>query len=402
MSDPLQRLTGLTVRDFGTSYWGIAPLLLLAAQRPADDLSDLLSRETVDDLLSGRGLRTPFARMTLNGDVIPAHRYTRSGGPGAEIADQVASDKVLAEFSAGATIVLQGLHRNWPPIQRFADALASQLGHPVQVNAYVTPPLEAGLAPHYDVHDVFVVQFAGRKRWRIHEPVWELPLRSQPWNKRKSAVDARSAETPLIETVLECGDAMYLPRGYIHAAQSLGEISGHLTIGVHPVTRETLAEHVFGELGDDIGLRQALPAGADLFDQATMTGELTATIAELHAAIDRLDLAAVARRVERALASTVRAAPLRPLEQFAAAAALTPEVFVRLRAGTNVALRGDGAEVVVEAGDTRLRFPKSAIDAVRMAVSGEAVCAAQLPDAASAPAVELIARLLRDGIVVPA
>ena len=43
--------------------------------------------------ISRRGLRTPFLRMAKQGDVIPAARYTRSGGAGAGVTDQVADDK---------------------------------------------------------------------------------------------------------------------------------------------------------------------------------------------------------------------------------------------------------------------------------------------------------------------
>ena len=45
--------------------------------------------------------------------------------------DQVDSAKVLTEFAAGATIVLQGLHRLWPPLTDFVRGLTDDLGHAV-------------------------------------------------------------------------------------------------------------------------------------------------------------------------------------------------------------------------------------------------------------------------------
>ena len=57
---------------------------------------------------------------------------------------------------------------------------------PRQVNAYVTPAQNTGFSDHYDVHDVFVLQVAGEKRWRIREPVHPSPLRDQPWTDRRS------------------------------------------------------------------------------------------------------------------------------------------------------------------------------------------------------------------------
>jgi hypothetical protein len=49
-------------------------------------------------------------------------------------------------MGSGSTLVLQGLHRTWPPLVDFATDLASELGHPVQVNAYITPAENRGFA----------------------------------------------------------------------------------------------------------------------------------------------------------------------------------------------------------------------------------------------------------------
>ena len=135
--------------------------------------------------------------------------------------DQVDSAKVLAQFAAGATIVLQGLHRLWPPLIDFVRQAVDELGHPVQANAYITPPTNRGFDPHYDVHDVFVLQAAGQKRWIVHEPVHVHPLPSQPWTQYREAIAERVTGDPVIDTVLSEGDALYLPRGWIHSAQAL-------------------------------------------------------------------------------------------------------------------------------------------------------------------------------------
>jgi ribosomal protein L16 Arg81 hydroxylase len=401
-NDPLRRITGLSVDDFATEYWDRAPLVCRAVHLPARDFDDLLTQDAIDELLSRRGVRTPFLRMASDGNVLPPSRYTRGGGAGAEISDQVADDKVLSEFAAGSTFVLQGLHRLWPPIRTFADALAAQLGHPVQVNAYVTPPISQGFAAHYDVHDVFVLQFLGRKRWRIHEPVWDAPLRSQPWEERKAEVVARAAEAPLLDTVLERGDVLYLPRGYVHAAASLGEISGHLTIGVHPVTRRALVDQVVEQLAGDPALRTALRAGRDLGDAAVLEGEITATIAAMRTALDRLDPAAIARGIGRHLASQTRPAPIGPLAQFAAAATLTPQTSVRLRPGLRVVVRDVDGGALLELPDGEQRFDGIDAETLCVATSGATFAAAALPLPDIERATALVARLLRAGIVVPA
>jgi bifunctional lysine-specific demethylase and histidyl-hydroxylase NO66 len=399
--DPVQRLTGLPLARFNAEHWGHAPRLHRASAQD-EGFTDLFAGAAVDVLLSRRGLRTPFLRMTRDGNVIPSARYTRSGGAGAEISDQVADDKVLAEFSAGATLVLQGLHRTWEPIQIFAVALTEQLGHPAQVNAYVTPPLSQGLTPHYDVHDVFLLQFAGRKHWRVHQPVLASPLREQTWQKRQAAVVARARESPLFDIILEPGDVLYLPRGYIHAATSLDEISGHLTIGIHPITRMALVEQIFAAVSEDVALRASLPAGVDFREATALDHEFAATLEALIVALGRVDLANVTRGIGRVLDAATRPEPLSPLAQFVAAASLAPETRLRLRPGLHVILDFDDEECILHLPDKDLRLPSTAADVVRGAITGSVVAAETLPGADSEGCMHVLADLVRAGVLVPA
>ena len=68
----------------------------------------------------------------------------------------------------GHTVVLQGLHRLWPPLIDFAGALTTDLGHPVQVNAYVTPALVAGLLGA--LRRARRLRAAGRRREALADP----------------------------------------------------------------------------------------------------------------------------------------------------------------------------------------------------------------------------------------
>jgi hypothetical protein len=154
--------------------------LRTAAELGGRGFADLLDASAVDELVSRRGLRTPFLRMAKAGNVIQPSRFTRSGGAGASITDQAADDKILDMLADGATLVLQALHRTWPPLVAFSARLSEELGHPTQINAYITPPQNQGFAAHYDTHDVFVLQVTGRKRWRIWKSDAPPPLDSLP------------------------------------------------------------------------------------------------------------------------------------------------------------------------------------------------------------------------------
>ena len=255
----LRRCVATTSEEFAARHWSREPLYSRAEDLPRP-FDDLLTLAGVDELLSRRGLRTPFLRVAKDGEVLATTRFTRGGGAGADIGDQVADEKVLELFADGATLVLQGLHRVWPPLLDFTAQLVSDLGHPVQVNAYVTPPSARGFSAHYDVHDVFVLQVAGAKRWRLHDPVRPAPLRDEPWTDHRADVARAAEQEPALELVLRAGDALYLPRGTIHAGEALGDVSCHLTVGVHPITREALVQALVRQALDDTALRSALPA----------------------------------------------------------------------------------------------------------------------------------------------
>ncbi|MGH8825750.1 MAG: cupin domain-containing protein, partial [Jiangellaceae bacterium] len=294
----LRRCVHIDPARFARDHWGRAPLLSRAAELLAagnvPGFADLLSMDDADELLSRRGLRTPFLRIASEGRVVPPAEFTGGGGAGAEITDQVLDEQVLARYAGGATLVLQGLHRLWPPLIEFAGRLAAELAAPVGVNAYLTPAGNRGFATHYDTHDVFVLQVGGRKRWRVHEPVLIDPLERQSWAGRADEVAAVAESPPVLDTVLEPGDSLYLPRGWLHAAEALGEPSIHLTLGVRAVTRYALVEALLALAADEVALRSGFPLGFDVTDRDELAPELAATAEALQGWLTDADPGAVA------------------------------------------------------------------------------------------------------------
>ena len=387
--------------DFAEQYWGRRPLLTRAAQLPAR-FDDLLGESAVDELLSRRGLRTPFLRVAKDGDIVAPARYTRGGGAGAGAGDQVADDMVLHQLDCGATLVLQALHRTWPPLVTFGSQLSGELGHPVQINAYVTPPQNRGFAAHYDVHDVFVLQVAGRKQWRVHSPVLADPLRDQPWEQRRTAVAQRARETPLIDEVLAPGDALYLPRGYLHSAVAIGELSIHLTVGVHPLTRYQLVRHLLDAAASDPALRMSLPMGVDLGDPAVLEPHLRDTVSALRSYLDTISVEPVAERITSDLIRQTRAAPIAPLEQLAAAESVDAATLLRLRPGLRCTLVRDDAGLRLRMLDKAVPLPLGAEAALKTVLVGRAFAPGKLPGLDPVEQLALVRTLLREAVVVPA
>ncbi|MBK3559956.1 cupin-like domain-containing protein [Streptomyces sp. MBT56] len=385
------RLTGLGREEFARDVWGRTASLT----RGASDFSDVFSPSAVDELISRRGLRTPFLRVAKDGATLPSSSFTAPAGVGATVTDQLDDTALWRAFADGATLVLQALHRTWEPVADLVSGLSTELGHPVQANAYVTPPQNRGFDAHYDVHDVFVLQIEGAKRWVIHEPVLPDPLRDQPWTDHRAAVADRAAHgTPHLDTMLRPGDVLYLPRGWLHSAQAQGEVSIHLTLGVHAWTRYALAEHLtraaLAALGEDPSMRRSLPlagpegpGGADGTD-----GVLDLVRERLLAAVAEADPAPLFHRARR---SQARPAPLGPVAQLTALSGLATTSPVRLRKALEPRL--EGTRLFTRVG--YLDFPEADLLPVARLLDGRVRTAGDL-------GLALAGRLLRAGVLVPA
>ncbi|CAM5477926.1 hypothetical protein GCM10010329_30090 [Streptomyces spiroverticillatus] len=377
------RLTRLGREEFARDVWARTPLLT----RAASDFSDLFSPGAVDELIARRGLRTPFLRVAKNGTTLPEASFTSSGGVGATITDQLDDTALWRAFADGATLVLQALQRTWQPLTDFTSALSTDLGHPVQANAYVTPPQNRGFDAHYDVHDVFVLQIAGTKRWVIHAPVHPDPLRDQPWTDHRAAVAEAAKGEPVIDTLLEPGDVLYLPRGWLHAAEAQGEVSVHLTLGVHNWTRHALAEQLVQSalalLRDDPAMRASLPLGVDAPDD-----DLAFVRERLAAALTASD---PVPRFHRARRAQGRPEPMGPLAQLAALEGVTADTPVRLREA--LAARLEGSRLSTRVG--WLDLAEAEAEQVRRLLDGGEHTTGDLGQ-------DLVVRLLRAGVVVPA
>lgn len=400
----LNRCVSTDPDTFAAEYWGRRPLLSRSGELPRD-FDDLLSPAAVDELIAERGVRAPFIRLARDGELLARDCYLGPGGFGAEVPDQVDSAKVLDAFAAGATIVLQGLHRLWPPLVAFVRDAVDELGHPVQTNAYITPPDSRGFESHYDVHDVFVLQVAGRKRWVVHEPVHPHPLPTQPWTQHRARIGERVAGAdPVIDAVLSPGDTLYLPRGWLHSARALEGTAIHLTVGVAPVTGLDVARAVVDQLATVEGFRQSLPMGTAPVDRDEAAATVTKVMAQIVEQLrdDAAGLGAgAAERLTRRHAERTRPDGIRPLAALEAAEH-AGAVAVRWRPGLAATVDATADRVVLRLPDRVMTFPAvcgGAVEALHRGLVGDA---ATMPGLDRADATVLIRRLLREAVVVPA
>ena len=372
----LELLSG-DAQNFVEKIW--ASRVHLHKADPAD-LVGLLSFDDVDQLLTSTAIRTPAVRLAQDGSVLPASKYTRSGATlaGQPLTGLVDARKVIDLFEGGATVVLQGLHRYWPPLARLIAELELSLGHPCQANAYLTPPGSQGFAVHSDSHDVFVFQTHGSKLWEV------------------DAAPGDEDHDPR-EVLLEPGLSMYLPTGTLHAARAQNTVSLHVTIGINQLTWRSLVTREVGRLLAEVP-DDHLPAGY-LDDPARLSEGLADHLAAVADAVRRLDPAALADgQVEGFVSGRPPRLAGALLDRDALATGIDARTHLRRRRGHPCVLVDDGDAVRVLIGDRVLRVPSRVRPALEHVAAHAELRPHDLPlDDESA--LVLSRRLVREGLL---
>jgi hypothetical protein len=372
-------LDPVALGEFLAERWEREPLLVQRDQPGRFD--GVLSTAEAERIACGTGVRVPAFRLVRDGAQVPLATYTKDvpWRPGS-FSGMADVPRVAAEFEAGATLVLQGLHLHHHPSAVYCRELEMALGCPVQANAYWTPSSAQGFDVHHDTHDVFVLQVAGRKRWRVYAPVLELPLKTQRWSPALG-----DPGEPVQELLLEPGDTLYLPRGWPHEAATGDGESLHLTIGLHPPTRLDALHAALDAAAGDVELRRAAAA-----DGALPDGLLDRLAAQL-------DPEAVASRLRRRFVDGRRPILDDQLDQVRRLAALTADTPLERR--DTVIADLDGTTLRFE-GRT-VAFPPQAAEALAaIAAADGPFTAASLPGRLDgAGRLVLVRRLIREGLL---
>ncbi|MBS4728308.1 cupin [Mycobacterium sp. SM1] len=223
-------LQPVTVQTFLDEIWGVAPYHV--KRRCAGYFDGLLRSPSAAEELLGNVQSDPSTMRLVRGqEKKDGDTYRRADGS----LDLV---RVRTDFAAGYTIVLDRVEQYVRAIALLSHAIEVELNFPTQVNAYVTPPDSQGFLPHYDQHDVLVLQIQGSKIWHLYGDVVAPHV-----VRRYDKVVTANLPAPT-DLLLEAGDVLYLPRGQVHSAETSSEPSVHLTLGIRAPTVLTLVTHM--------------------------------------------------------------------------------------------------------------------------------------------------------------
>lgn len=275
------------IDEFLGTVWEQKPLLV--DRKCPNYFSQLLSTGQFD-----RMLREQRVEFTKNLDVtsyVDGVRHTHNPE------GRALPPSVWDFYAQGCSIRLLNPQTFLPVVHSLNATLQEYFQCMTGANVYLTPANSQGFAPHYDDIEAFVLQIEGRKHWKVYAPRTvdeQLPRDSSP-NFAQSDIGQ-----PILDVVLEAGDLLYFPRGFIHQASTVaGHHSMHITLSAYQknayadLLEQLVPAMLQSSIEQAVLLRRGLPAN------------VWQCMGLVHSDTDEADAATAAAR--RAIVQQVRA-----------------------------------------------------------------------------------------------
>ncbi len=224
----------LSTSEFCSDFYSKRPLYV---GKCPDKFKSLFSWKSLNRILNSSPVPHPTMKMVLEGKPVIT---TDARG-------------IIERCREGASLVIEEVHKYDEHVGNFAAELSSEISEPTRINLYLSQPSHQGYNRHYDTHDVFILQIAGYKGWRVFDTTIEFPLFVQKFH------GSVPPTIPRLECTLAPGDVLYIPRGHWHEATAQIEPSMHLTLGIYARTGIDFLSWLTNELREDVRWRETFP-----------------------------------------------------------------------------------------------------------------------------------------------
>jgi ribosomal protein L16 Arg81 hydroxylase len=208
----------------------------------------LVSLDEVNAILATGVLAPPRVRLARSGNIVPEMMYSGK--------DTGISAAALQEtLRKGASLVIDNFGPLVPRLARLEHSIERRLQANTIMNAYLTHHKGSAFAPHYDNHEVLIVQVHGEKHWQLLGPKEQLADSIKGWR------DTLPCPKELVwERTLRQGDLLYIPRGTWHrVSMEEGSTSFHLAITIVNTNGINYAGWLLDRLASDNLFAQDLP-----------------------------------------------------------------------------------------------------------------------------------------------
>lgn len=324
-------LAPVTVENFLSTYYQRKPLVV--QNRDAEYYREFMSLDDLDFVV-GLGHKGYPSIGLQDKDREGTIEYDARGS--------VDARALRLSFGRGMSVHVKNLDRRCPQaveLRRQLQTDFAALGLPLTPDgvtiAFLTPSHSCALPPHLDPEDLFVLQLDGCKQWRFFgaEPQHEF---NSNWESDLPAVS--------LETTVCPGDLLYIPRGFLHQAETGDEHSLAVTFGYRAVWWADVIENLIRKC-----LRRIEPARETISPGYWQDGRLTEEgVQHLHALMRQLPDEAIWRdaaqefRCEPPRSSDCWTSALRTANR---ARNLTLATVLRRVAAASVSVDGDRATI---------------------------------------------------------
>ncbi len=253
MTTPLGKLS---IDTFLANYWQKKPLLV------RDAFPDFRDPISPDELAGLACEEETGARIVLGGDGRP---WQLEEGPFAE-------ERFATLPEHHWSLLVQAVDHWVPELSRLRSQFRFLPDWRIDDVMVSFAPDGGGVGPHFDQYDVFLIQGAGKRSWRIGPQCGpEAALRDD------TPLSILTEMTTDEEWVLETGDMLYLPPGIAHHGTAIGDCMNY-SVGFRApsfaeilteVARDRSARFADNERYEDAG-----------FERQKSPGEITATTIE--------------------------------------------------------------------------------------------------------------------------
>lgn len=368
--------------EFYARYWEKKPLII-DRQNP-HYYGDLFTLRDFDESVTRGPSYVKTAEATAN-------KHARHEG-----ATPSALEGVLADMRDGHTLILDRMQHFDPKLKGYCGLLAQETRHRFQTNIYLTPPNGKGFRPHWDNHDVFVLQVLGSKHWKVERDRRTLP-------EKDGSIDEKDREFrgEVEEFTLRQGDMVYIPRGFVHAAECGSESSLHITLGTYPNTwDEMIYAAIKTAIRHDENLRLALPVGHTKGDGAGIVKRVADV---LRAAADPAFLAEVFERYRDEMVKRASLDISGQIVSFFEGREMNLDDRYGVRPGLIYSLRAGEGTVILYVGTRVITFPDIFGEALKFALEKPDYAVRQLPgNLEDEEKLVFVERLMQEGLLVHA
>ena len=361
---------------------------LLSKHNDANRFHGLLSIDRIDEIIASTELPPSSLDMVRKEPPIERSYYTFKNG-------NIDRGAVIRHYQEGATIILPQLHLADEILAKFCRSLENVFSSHVQTNIYLTPGSSQGFNTHFDDHDVFVIQLSGTKKWRLYQKPIDNPYRGESFNTKDYKAGELQKEFELKE-----GECVYIPRGLMHDAISVGEkASLHITVGLIVKKWADLMLEALSEVAiRNPRFRRSLPPGFArpcynnksakiYFDELINEFQKNSNFDKVFEVIKENF---IRERTPNLRGSLIDTSSNLPKER----------LYIR-RPNLQAKLKRDELETVIICGGGDLRFELKAYKVLQVILSGEPFSAASLGDSEDGSTLDMIKKLTAFGIIEP-